>query len=144
MIDPVVPPNAENTTIKPDIVACFCAGKLLKINELTAGYIGAINKPINGKMNAAKGALPHPVTLVPSTPLANGMATKTNKPAPIKQTVKTRYQSYFLNTIPAKKRPNAVAAGKIVAIWMLNVVGKFKTLLLNVGNHDIMLCSIKT
>ena len=64
MIEPVVPPKAEKTTIKPDIVACFCFGKLLNINELMAGYIGASNKPINGKMNAPKGAFDQPVTAV--------------------------------------------------------------------------------
>ena len=75
-----------------------------------------MSKPINGKINAAKGALLQPVTGCVPMFCANGMATKTKPPAAIKQTVKTMYQWYFLSTIPAIKRPIAVEAGKIVAI----------------------------
>jgi len=52
---------AEKNIIKPDINPCDLTGRVLNITELMAGYMGAINRPINGNTKAASGALPQPV-----------------------------------------------------------------------------------
>ena len=49
MREPKVPPKAEKIMINPDIGECRFLGKALKTVEFNNGYMGAINKPINGK-----------------------------------------------------------------------------------------------
>ena len=48
-MDPIVPPSAEKTTIKPDMAACWCLGNDDKMVEFNVGYMGAKNKPMSGK-----------------------------------------------------------------------------------------------
>ena len=78
--------------------------------------MGAINKPISGKTNAATGAEPQPVIGVADTFDDNGIATKTKQAAKIKQAESTKYQFNRCKSIPAKNRPSAVEPAKILAI----------------------------
>src|SRR5258708_1691534 len=106
--------------------------------------MGEIKSPINGKINAPRGAEAQLVTGRSLDFCASGIAITTRIPADNKHTIKTVYQCIFLSTTPAVKRPIAVLAAKMLAIWILSVVGSRSTLLLNVGSQLIMLCSIKT
>ena len=98
MMDPVVPPKAENTTMSPDMGPCWTNGNLLSITELIVGYIGARNNPMSGKMKTATGASNHPVACEASVCNAKGNPTKTIVAAATRLMRMTQYHFTFFKT----------------------------------------------
>src|SRR5690349_22582180 len=98
------------------MIPCFGFGSELKITELIAGYTGASNNPIKGKIYAATGAFNQPVIFFPDSVFASGIATIIRSAASNNVPIKTYNQFNFFKTSPAKNLPNAVEPARILPI----------------------------
>ena len=103
-----------------------------------------MNNPTNGKANPINGISNNEVIVLTSRPTALGNTKITINIAMIMQALNIQIQLIFLVKKPAANLPTAKEIARILAIIILMFSGKCSTLLLKVGNQDIIPCSIIT